>query len=201
MAFSLNTEPFLLKEGKIEIGTWTNPDQIGNGTIGDPTGQFSGNDLGWFQQGSTNIALNRTYAEARGGTPSIILRKDLTQKDFMINLALFQYDIDTLELAKGLYVQKAYSASGFTGDLAWIGSDEPTQPYYGYLITSALTDGTPFYIGMWYGKVTTEDISDTLSGTDYSVINAQLQAFPHPNFGSTASDAQKHYGIYWIDNS
>lgn len=199
MAFDLNTGPFLLKEGLIQIGTWSTVTAIGTAGDGDPLNHFAGSNLAYFRQGTTTIEMPRSYAEARGFTPSIKLRKDLIQKDFNIMAEIFQYEIDLFELLEGMYVQAAYSGGGWDGDLGWIGSDEPTQPHYGYLITTALTDGTPFYIAMWYGKVTTEDPNVALSGTDYATINMRIEAFNHPDFDATGTDAQKHYGMWWLD--
>lgn len=203
MAFGLDTGPFWLKEGLVEVGAWTNITSIGVAPSGDPVSvNWNGDELSYFRQGTTNVALTRSYAEARGFTPSVKLRKDLIQKDFAWNVEVFQYNADLMALARGLLTQAGYNSGvGFIADLSWVGSDEPVQPFYGYLITSELTDGTPVRIAMWYGKNTTEDIGLALSGTDYATTAFQAEAFIAPGFDATGVDAQKHYGMYWIDNS
>jgi hypothetical protein len=62
MAFALDSNPFLLKEGTLSVGTVTNPEDIGTNAT-DPTTFFSGNVIGYIQQGTINIALTREFAE------------------------------------------------------------------------------------------------------------------------------------------
>lgn len=203
MAFGLDTGPFLIQEGTWYVGTWTDPDTIGNGSVGDPAALFTGDPIGWFKQGTTTINLNRTYAEAKGLTPSVKLRKDLIEKTFMFNLQLFQYSADTMELFMGLYTQAGYSAAGFTGNLMWVGpwEDNCVGDFRGYLLRTQTTDCVPLNIAVWYGKVTTEDTTITLAGTDYATMPVKVEAFMSPAFTTSAADLQKSYGMIWQDNS
>jgi hypothetical protein len=78
-------------------------------------------------------------------------------------------------------------------DLHHIGSDEPTLVEAAYMIESELTDGTPFIFMIYAGKMTAEDISKTLPGTDYAVNTGRIEAFVHSGF--TTAQADKHYGL------
>ena len=199
--FNLNSGPFLLKEGKIQIGTFTNPQNIGT-NVNDPLSFFSGQFLGYFKMGTLKIMVPRKYAEFRANTPSILVRKDLIQKDFNIECELGQFDADTMELAKGTLSQKNYAVTnpvGKTLDMHWFGSDEPNIPYYGYLITSKLTNGQPAYYALWYGKNTSEDVSFGLSGTAHATTKLKVEAFPSPDFNGVNVEEQKHYGMFWTE--
>jgi hypothetical protein len=199
MAFGLSNQPFALKEGLIEIGTWATISQIGV-DASDPLGHFSSlGYLGYAKQGSLDLQLTRQYVEAISGTPGKLLRKDLIRKQFTWMSQQFQVNVDLWKVVEGLRVQAAYavtSPSAKTIDIGWIGSDEPTQLEYGFKITTALTDGTPFYIAIWNGKFTGEAIGKTLSGTDYATSEAKIEAFVN----STLADTD-NYGMYWIDNT
>lgn len=205
MAFGLDAGQQIIKEPFLQVGTWTNPDTIGNGVVGNPTTLFTGDYLGYARQGTTNIGMTRAYAEARSGTPSIKINKSLIQKDLMITLEEFQYNGDIFEHSFGMYTQKAYTAAGWTGDLGWYGSDEPggctgTQ-FNGYMALTETVDCEPIGIAIWYGKVTTEDFSVAFSGTDFTSHALQIEAFNSPDFGVTGVDAQKHYGMWWRQTS
>jgi hypothetical protein len=50
---------------------------------------------------------------------------------------------------------------------------------------------------VYSGAIVSEDKSIAPSGTDYVDKPGVIQAFPHESFGSTYTDAQKHYGIIW----
>lgn len=201
MAFGQSNEPFLLKEGTVEIGTVTNPELIGTNNT-DPLSFFSGDVLGYFRQGSTNIGINRTYAEALAGTPAIRVRKDLVQKDFSIQLNIFQYNADLMNLVMGLDVQAGYpitTPSVKTVDLAHIGHDEPVQAAqkYGILLRTELTNGKPFFVLMYQGQNVSEDASLALAGTDYATPAINFQAFP----AASITNGRRDYGVFWIDQT
>lgn len=206
MAFGLNANQLVLKEAQLYVGTWTNPQTIGNGVVGDPESLFTGDAIGYAQQGGTVIGLTRTYAEALSGTPSIRVAKDLVTKNLSFTLNEFQFNADLFDHSMGLLVQAGYTAAGFTGDLGWIGSNEPgacsgASPFNGYLMKTETINCVPLKIAIWYGKPVTEDMSLTMSGTDYVTRALQIDAFVSPDFGTTTTDAQKHYGMIWLDNS
>lgn len=201
MAFGLSTAPFLIKEGTMYIGTVTSPETIGTDAV-DPLTKFTGDPLGYIRQGSINIDISREYAEALASTPGIILRKDLIRKQFRFIGELFQVNADLLALVRGLRVQASYAVttpSAKTIDLAHIGPDEPTSAStrYAVWIQTALTNGKEFYVAMYSAQNTSEDISITLSGTDYSVSNISFEAFPH---ASVTADTDL-YGAMWIDQT
>lgn len=193
MAYGKSKDQFLLKEGIIEIGVWTNPDLIVPGV--DPTSSFAtAGDLGYFQQGTVNPEVNRTFAEFLAGTPAKKIRKDLIQKEFMLTLTMAQYNTDMLALAQGLDVDTG------TYPIAWIGTDEPTQKFNGYLLSTELVDGTPFYIAMWSGKVTSEAVGPVLPGTAHSTYEFKIEAFEHDNFVTTPNDPH-NLGAIIMDQS
>jgi len=199
MAFGINSEPFLLAEGQLSIGTFLNPELVGTNGI-DPESLFTGDNLGWFKQGTCNITIPREFAEFPAGTPSILVRKDLTKKMFGIEVELGQFSADILELAKGTKTKRNHavtSPSSKVVDLMWMGSDEPIQPYYTWRLRTKLTSGRPLDLYIWHGKVTTDDIGLTLSGTEHATNKLKVEAFPHPNFDVFGADAQKHYGL-WV---
>ena len=140
--------PFGFKEGLIKLGVWTSPQLIGTDTT-DPLNRFAGDDLGFFRQGSLNVGLTREYAEFLAGTPGILARKDLIRKQFFVELMAAQFNADLLKLLRGLNVQAGHAVttpSAKTLDLAFVGSDEPSQPRDGYLIETTLTNGKPLFI-------------------------------------------------------
>ena len=192
-----SNQKFLLKEAtKIAMGTWTSPNLIGTNAT-DPLSFFSETlDLGYVKQGTTNIMIPRSYAEFRSGTPSKIVRKDLIQKDLSIEGELGQFDSELIALLKNTLEQRNYAITvpvfGVV-DMNFLGSDEPTQSETGFLMTTALTDGKPFYIGVFAGKILTEDNNIGLSGTDYATQKFTITAFDETAMG----DDQKNYGIMW----
>jgi len=196
MALERNKDEFQLKEGILEKGTITAPENIGEVGNGDPNDSFTGGeDIGFFKQGTLNFGLTRTFAEALAGTPAIKVRKDLITKFMMISVEGFQLNAELMALDRGLLVSAGFDDSGFTGDLGFLGSDEPTQPFDAYRITTSQTDGTPLFIIFFEAKVTTEDVGLAFSGTEHVTTNIQIEAFPHPNFATTGVPAQKHYGV------
>lgn len=196
MAYGLNANPFLLKEAYPAIGTWLNPQSLT--PAANPASSFTSNGiLGYFRQGTEVVGISRQFATFISGTPGKIVRKDLVLKGFMLTFQMAQYNANLLALAQGLDVDTgAY-------DLAWIGSDEPTQTFNGYNVPGQLTDGTPFAIAMWYGKVTSEEVGWTYSGTEHSTYELKIEAFEHPNFTNPSNTNDQHnYGmIYFTETS
>jgi hypothetical protein len=190
-----STDKFLLKEGVLESGVWTTPQLIGTDAI-RPDAKFTGTPLAYFRQGSLTIPVQRTYAEFMSGTPGVKIRKDLITKAFSLTVEIGQFDPDLFPILKGTNSQIGYAVSTpstQTWDLHHLGSDEPVQVAYGWLLRTFLTDGREFQVAIYSGRVTTEDAGITLSGTEHAVQNLTIEAFPHSGF--TASDAaQKHYG-------
>jgi hypothetical protein len=187
MAYGKSASPFLLKEGVIWVGSYSSISYT------DPEANFTGDILGYHKMGTINFGLSRKYAEARSGTPSKIIRKDLIQKDFMIEFESFQVNVDLFKLLMGL---DQVNNAGLGLDNMFIGTDEPTQSNYGILVKGYLTSGKQFKAGMWYGKDTSEDISLKLSGTDYATTKAKFEAFESPNI--TTNDARNlgYFQIY-----
>lgn len=202
MAFGLNSNPFLLKEGIFEPGSIVTPNLIGTNNT-DPDQYFTSQGAIYFRQGSMNLNITREYAEFLAGTPAIIIRKDLIRKQLFLELMLGQHEGETYERFKTLNTQLGYSITtpvSKTVDLMHIGSDEPVLPNLAYRITSARTDGSLFRIYLYNAKDTAEDISIAPSGTEHVDVQVRLEAFPHSSFGTTATDAQKHYGLIVMDD-
>jgi len=199
--YALNSGPFLLKEGYVEIGLWTDPQDIAPAV--DPNLSFTSDGIiGYFEQGTSKVALDRTYAEFLAGTPGKTVRMDLTLKKFSIEFMMAQFEAQTLALAQGLDVEDG----NFT--LGWIGNDEPVDPQFGvhgfngYRITTALTDGNPFYIAVWYGKDVSEAVGWELAGTKHGTYKLLVRAFEHPNFTDpTDADDTHNYGMVYFDNT
>jgi hypothetical protein len=127
-----------------------------------------------------------------------MVRKDLIFKNFAIEFALGQFDGDPMELLKSTNSQKAYAVTipgAQTWDLHHIGSDEPALTEQAYMLETTLTDGTDFIVMVYAGKMTAEDVSLALSGTDYAVNNGRIEAFVHSGFAGVTNEAQKHYGL------
>ena len=189
--FGKSRDQFLLKEGIIEIGVFASPATLTPATF--LAGWTSTGDLGYFQQGTMNVELNRTYAEFLAGTPGKLIRKDLIRKQFQITMQAAQYNADLLALAQGLDVD-----SGGGLDMGWIGSDEPTQVVNGYRITTALVDGRALYIAVWAGQVTSEAVGPKLPGTAHSTFDLKVEAFEHEDF-TTSPDDTHNYGAWVIE--
>ncbi len=197
MAFGKDKNRFLLKEGTIKVGAWTNPQDIGTNNT-DPRSFFSGDDIGYFQQGSVSVGINDTYAEFKAGTPAVMIRKDLVERQFTITLALGQFNADAVELFKNTLSQKDYSVTtptAQTWQLHFMGSDTRVVPEVGVLMETEMTNGNVFIIGMWKARFLADDNSIALAGTDYAVQNATMTAFPDANFDGVTDEAKKHYGI------
>jgi len=171
MSYGLSTDPFLLKEGNVYVGSFSS---YPTSSTANPKDAFTGDILGYFKQGTINLSMPRAYAEARAGTPSKLLRKDLIQKDLMLEFDNFQFNNDILRLIMGTdFVQNSIESL----DLHYLGTDEVQQDTNGFMIETALTDGTPLNIFIWEGKVTSEDMAIALSGTEHAIIAAKIEAF------------------------
>ena len=199
MAYGLSKLPFSLKEGEMKVGAWTDPDLIGGPTPDavDPTTKFSGDKIGYIKQGTINVGLTREYVEALAGTPAKIVRKDLTRKQYFLEFELFQINGDLMALALGMDTDVGYTGGAKTFTIGHVGPDEPTQSENGYYIETQLTSGNNFYFAVYAGKVTTEDVSKTLAGTDYATTKVKVEAFPDDaNFTDADADLRS-YGSWW----
>jgi hypothetical protein len=201
MATAFDSERFLLKEGTLKVGTWTNPEDIGTNAT-SPLSFFSGVEIGYFQQGSINIDIPREYAEFLSNTPGTLIRKDLVRKQFAIEFSLGQFDGEAINLLKNTTSQLGYSVttpSAQTWDIMHMGSDEPVQAAQGFLLETALTNGDTFLVGIYAGRLLTEDNSIAISGTEHAVQPGRIDAFVHPNF--TTAQADKHYGLLAVQTA
>lgn len=203
MSFGRSANDFLIKEFKISIGTFTNPNTIGvDTTLPDAKFILSG-DLGFIEQGSVEFAIAREFAEFISGTPGVKAAKDLTLKAPSITANLAQFNIDVIELAMGLRTQKNYEITtpvARTIQLAHLGSDQPVQPLNGYLLDGQLKDSRRFSIGIYQGQINTEDVTIALDGSSHATLPIEIEAFPDPSFGTDCVSSQKHYGYLTISN-
>lgn len=178
MAYGLNKDEFWIKEGSLYVGSYSAI------SYNDPASNFSGDNIGYFKQGSTSFPISREYAEALAGTPAVLVRKDLTRKMMGIETDLFQVgnkDLLTLVMNTDINV------SG-TNENHFLGHDENTPSFYGFLLDATLVDGSAVKIGIWYGQVTTEDLTLALSGTEHATIHLKVEAFPHPDITNEKRD-------------
>ena len=192
MPYGADTGPFAIKEGTVSVGAIVAPETIGvDGN--DPLTKFTGDIISHIEQGSMNIGMSREYAEAWGNTPGQLLRKDLIKKTLMFEGNMYQVNSDLMALLWGMTVQAGYVGGAKTWDLGHYGPDEPTQGTNAFLITTKLTNGLNFYVALYTGKVTTEDISLVLDGAKHGVIPAKIEAFPT----ASVTDDTKSYGSFW----
>lgn len=204
MALALNRDECLLKEGFAFIGDVTAPQNIGTTGNGDPYNSFTNSEsLGYMNRGSVVVNMTREYAELESDTTAIKIRKDLIRKAFMLTFNSVQItNVDLWEIRDGLAVVKNFVDSGFTGDIGFIGPDEPTQTDRSFLLDSTDVDGKPYRVMVFAGRITSEDITETRSGDAHVEVGMTVESFPHPNFDVTvAAQKQKAYGVKWVDKS
>lgn len=201
MALGRDKNPFLLREGNLFVSVANDPTQIGISDV-HPDAYFDFIEVGYFKMGSTKWNQPVKFAEARVSTPSIIIRKDMIQQDWGFEMDSFQFNISNIELIRGLYTIKnkvIATPTSMLVDMAFVGSDRPTPPFYTYKIESSLTDGTPLKAYFWYVQNTTEDLTLALSGTEHAVQKLKGEGFPHPSFGTSTADTWKHYGLIMLE--
>jgi hypothetical protein len=206
MALALSSEELQLEEGFLFVGTYPDPENIGAVGGGDPESHFTSSGIvGYLERGTMVIGVNREYAEAESGTSAVKIRKDMIRKTYMITGNSLQINNpDLWEIRDGYLVQKNFVDSGFTGDIAHIGPGEPTSASTarGWLLKARDVTGEPHEYALYFGRVTTEDISENRSGDAYVSIPIQIEAFPHPNFDvSVPAEKEKAYGSKWNDRS
>lgn len=189
MAYGRNRNELLIKEGTLNVGDVSNPQNISPGS--NPSTSFTLENVGWFQQGTCDPQINREYAEFLGGTPAILVRKDLIRKSFIINAQLAQFNADLFALVQGLDVETG------TYDLGWIGPDEVVQSEYAYSIETFLVDGTPFTLYMFSGRQTGEAVGPKLPGNAHSTYDFKAEAFPHEGF----TDDTRSYGVFVFEQA
>lgn len=191
---ALDRNKLLLKEPNIQIGVWNNVDLITPAV--DPLTFFTPNtlgDFGYVRQGSINIQFNDAFVEYRVGTPNLVIRKDLIQRDFMLAFTANQWGAELTEL-----IQNSLTELG-PYNLNHIGNDAPVKPRLGILLDGQLVDGSRIYFAMYAAEVTTEDKSATFPGTDYVDRPVMLQAFQADAYegNQTFEAQQKNYGLIW----
>lgn len=199
MAYGLNSEVLILKEGFIDIGTYANFATISPSNALTTHFTSDGN-VGYFKQGSSKIEINRKYADFIAGTPGKHIRMDLVLKEFLMTFSFAQFDADRLALAQGLDVETGLY------DLAWIGSDEPggtvtPTGFNGYLLYTALVDAQPFYVAGWYMKNVSEAVGWTLSGTEHGTYDIKLMAFEAPYYQQNPDDTHNYGAIQFTNVS
>lgn len=185
-----NREIFILKEGSIQYGTWTDPHTLTPAT--DPLTSFTATDnLGYLRQGSINIMLNDEFVEYLSGTPQKIIRKDLIRRNFQIECVANQFNSAAYDIL--------YNCDVDTGayDLAWIGNDTPVPTRRGWLFTGQKVNGNAIYVAIWAGEVVTEDKSMAFPGTDYVDMPVTIQAFEGDSFTGANANDEHNYGMIW----
>lgn len=182
---------FMLKEGTIQYGVWTDPDQIVPGT--DPTASFSATDTpGYIRMGSINVHVDDERIEYLANTPHEIIRKDPIRRNYFWEFTANQFNATTLALLKNMEVQTGANT------LVWIGPDQPVATRLGWLITGQRIDGVAMYFALWSGEVQTETNGVQPTGADYVDLPVIIQGFSHPDFGQTAQDNRRKYGMWYF---
>ena len=184
MAYGLDSDQFLLKEGTLQVGTFAAYD------ANDPASQFSGDTIAYIKQGTININIPREYAEFLNNTPGGIVRKDLIRKQMTLDFESGQWNSDLFQLLIGT----SNSTSG-NNSTDWFGPDETTQSTHGFLLTTELTNGNTVYIGILSGKITTEDFAITLSGTEHATMKGMVESF-ESSLSGLPTDRTRNYGFW-----
>jgi hypothetical protein len=189
-----NREEFILKEGTLEYGTWTDPSALTPAS--NPASAFTATDnVGYVRMGSIIVNIADERVEYLSNTPHEIVRRDLLRRNYFWTFTNNQFNATSIALLKNMDVDTG------TYNLAWVGPDIPTPTQYGWLFTGERVDGTAFYAAIWSGEVSTDDNNLTFTGTDYVDINVMIQAFPDSNFSDTAADRQQKYGMLFFPAS
>jgi len=189
-----NSTEFILKEGTIQYGTWTDPHLLTPAS--DPTASFSATDtVGYIRMGTQVYNIADERVEYLTNTPHEIVRRDLLRRNYFWNFVVNQFNKENMALFKNMEVQTG------AWTIAWIGPDIPVATRYGWLVTGYRVDGTAIYWAIWSGEVSTEDNNVAPSGTDYVDINVMIQAFAHSSFGITAQDNRRKYGAFFMPES
>jgi len=198
--FTFNDEKMLIKEGYMYLGEVVDPVNIGQPGDGDPLAHFNSfGPVGYTQQGTTSTVINREYATPVFNTPGVDIRTDLTRKEVMINFSSFQIDPNIWELNEGMYVIRDYTANGFTGDIGFIGSDEPTQRRYAVLLETTLVDGTKYSNLFYSARVMSANVGEERSGTEHVTRPVEMRCFPHTDFNLGEPDeAIRSFGCKWL---
>lgn len=184
-----NKNEFILKEPKIQYGTWVTPSLITPAV--DPATYFiPTNDIGYVRLGTIVQGLNDEFVEYLSGTPHLIVRKDLLRRNFTLKFTANQQNPTILQML--------YNFDTETGvyTLAHIGHDAPVKARHGWKLTGQKVDGSYYYIGLYSGEIVTTDKSKNFKGTEHVDIPVEIQAFQHDDFITTPSD-QRDYGIIW----
>lgn len=191
MAYGLSALEMLIKEPPvIQIGSWA-PGSIAPAT--DPATVFTGGeDLGYMERGSFGQEITRVYAEFRAGTPSKRIRKDMTQKDLSYAAMLAQINGDLMTLVQGLDTETGAYIIGH------IGSDEPAPTVNGFKAVTALVDTTTtFGMGMYSGRVVSENVGINPSGDAHITYEFRAEAEEDADFVATPNDL-RNYGLQWL---
>ena len=188
-----NKNEFVLKEGTLQYGSWTNPHLIVPGT--NPSASFVATDnLGYNRMGTFKLMITDTFVEYKAQTPHKIIRKDLLERIYKWQFTANQFNAGTM----GLMFNMDVDTGVYT--LMWIGNDAPVKFRYGYLLSGTKVDGTPFKAAIWDGEIVTEDKSINLIGTDYVDIPIEIQAFEGDTFLSNPND-EHNYGMIFQQES
>lgn len=187
----------LIQEGTLYIGSYPNPETIGNGIVGNPSSAFvADGDAGFFKQGSFKKTIQRTLVEMLSGTPAQLVRKDIIRKDDIWEVDFYQQNIDLWALLFQDYVLKGYNAGGWIGDIAFEGTQEDNcnKPLIGLLLVTQLQNCKEVLFGQYNANISTETV-DTVLGTQYTVTHGKFQARPHPNFGQSFNEQKQSLGF------
>lgn len=193
-------DELLLREGTLEIGEWTSPEDIDGDT--DPlTFWESTAFMGFYKRGTFKTNLTVEFARFESDTMAQLVRVDPIRKSFFFEMMVAQNNEGLWNLAQGLLV-----VEGAVTNFGFVGSSEPQRLAFGYLRSTELVNGRPFYNAIWNGMSTGEDESLAPSGDEHNSYAFKAEAIigdaflPQPDQPPDAAAllAQKNYGGIWF---
>jgi hypothetical protein len=152
-------------------------------------------DLGYITMGTLVLDLPATEAEFRTRTPSTLVARALTQRDWQWNMSPAQWTPHLWENVMRLLVE-----TGSSQAIGFVGPDAPEYSPVGLVAKGKTLDDETWYAAMWYGQPMLDGIQRAFGGTDFSNTPVVMQAQEHPDFAAdpwTLTTASKSYGAIW----
>lgn len=192
MAYGLNKSKLVIFEPEAFIGTWNNPQLIGDAVNWEDR-FLSPVRLGYQARGTTVIDLSDTRAEPLTSTPAYLLVSDLTRRMFSFTMANFQMAADWFELLFGLQVVRNVASVGVNGaqvwNIAFVGHDEPLRAEVSVLLRGKTREGKELSFAHWKSIVTSKDKKFTYSGDNHITVNLEFTATVDEQFAQIGANA------------
>lgn len=204
--FPVSVDDFIIEAPIVNGGVFIIPDLIGdNATL--PSSFFTGTKIGNAIADSINIQLPRSFAEAKEGIPKRLLRKDVIEQMYIIELDIFNFNAVQMGFFMNRRTQLNYAITtpspGYV-DIMHIGTSSPCGEYIGISLKSRDTK-CPSRIYEWnmYAAISTAEDNSATYGDSYPVFHMKLEATPNHltganlSFGETGTDPQDNLGNWW----